>query len=180
MRWLAGPYLAAALLLAVAGAPKVLRPESATRALASLRLPSSTALVRGLGAAELAIAGAALATRGPLAPGLVAASYAVFSGVVALALVRGGVLSSCGCFGRPDTPPTRTHLAVTLGFAATAVAVAVRPVGRLPEILAGAPMAGLPFLALTSVCVWFAYLALAVLPRSGARAASLAASGRWT
>lgn len=176
--WLAGPYLVAAALLVVAGAPKVVRPRSTARALASLRLPASPTLVRVLGATEVVIGAAAATTRGWPAPALVALSYVTFSLVVALALARGGVLSSCGCFGTADTPPTRTHLAVTVVLALAAGAVAFRPVGPLSHVLAGAPMAGLPFLALAAVCVWFAYLVLAVLPRSGGRAVAQAAGVR--
>jgi uncharacterized membrane protein HdeD (DUF308 family) len=178
--WLAGPYLVAAALLVAAGGPKVFRPRPAARALASLHLPASLPLVRVLGAAEVAIGAAAVTTRGWPAPALVALSYVAFSLVVGLALARGGVLSSCGCFGKADTPPTRTHLAVTLTLALAAGAVAFRPVGVLGDVLAGAPMAGLPFLALAAVCVWLAYLALAVLPRSGGRAVAQAAGVRRT
>lgn len=162
----------------MAGAPKVGRPDSTARALASMHLPASRALVRVLGGVEVVIGLLALTTGGRLAPVLVATSYLTFSAVVLVARTRGGVLSSCGCFGKADTPPTRIHLALTLGSAAIACAVAVRPVGPLPDVLASSPMAGLPFLALTAVCVWFTYLALAVLPRAGGRAVALAAGTR--
>lgn len=130
--------------------------------------------------AEVLIALVALTTGGWLAPVLVAGSYTGFAAFVALARARGGVLSSCGCFGKADTPPTRTHLAVTVGAAAIAFAVALDPIGPLRGVLAGAPMSGLPFLGLTAVCVWFAYLALAVLPRAGGRAVAVAAGARRT
>lgn len=177
--WLAGPYVAAALLLTAAGTPKVGRPDSTARALASMHLPAARSLVRALGAAEVVIGAMALIIGGRLSAVLVATSYLAFSVVVVLARTRGGVLSSCGCFGgNADTPPTRAHLAVTLASAAVAGTVAVHPVGRLSDVLASTPMAGLPFLALTALCVWFAYLTLAVLPRAGGRAVALAAGPR--
>jgi len=151
---LAGPFSAAAVLLAVGGAPKLARPASTAGALASLRLPSSPTLVRLLGAAEVAIAAAALLT-----------GFAVF---VAVALARPGLVRSCGCFGRPDTPPTAAHLVVNLAAAAVAAAVAVIGGGRLD--VASQPLLGLPLVLLTAACAWFGYLALALLPRTSAKA----------
>lgn len=174
MSWLAGPYLVAAALLVVAGAPKIGRPAPAARALQSLRLPASPWLVRGFGAFEVAVGTAGALTGGRIAAALVALSYAGFSGVVAVAVARGGVLASCGCFGTADTPPTRMHVAVTLSLAAVASAATAHPVGPLPHVVVGTPLGGLPFLAMTAIGVWFSYLLLAVLPRSGGAAIAAA------
>ena len=48
-----------------------------------------------------------------------------FIGVVAVARWRGGPLATCGCFGRPDTPPTALHLVLDLALAVAAAAVAL-------------------------------------------------------
>lgn len=165
---LAGPFSAAALLLAVGGAPKLLRPASTAGALASLRLPSSLTLVRVLGMAEVAIAVMALLTSSRVAAALLAAAYAGFAGFVTVALARPGLVRSCGCFGRPDTPPTAAHLLVNLAAAGVAAAVAVNGGGRLE--LAGSPLSGLPLVVLTLACAWFGYLALALLPRTSVKA----------
>lgn len=170
MSWLAGPYLVAAVLLVVAGAPKIRQPASAVRALASLRLPASPLLVRVLGTAEVAIGVTAAVRGGRIAGILVAISYAAFSAFVVLALARGGVLASCGCFGTADTPPTRTHVAVTLSLAGVALAVALGPASSIADGAAATPLAGFPLLGMTAISVWFTYLLLAVLPRSGAAA----------
>lgn len=177
MSWLLGPYLVAAALLVLAGAPKIREPAPAVRALASVGLPAYPWLVRVLGAVEMAIGAAALVVGGRIPAILVAASYAAFSGFVAGALLRGGVLSSCGCFGRADTPPTRTHLGVTLALAGVGLALAVRPLGALPPVLLDTPRTGLLLVAFAAIGLWFAYLALAVMPRSGGRAGVLAAAG---
>ncbi|MDQ1702371.1 MAG: hypothetical protein QOF57_1623, partial [Frankiaceae bacterium] len=95
----------------------------------------------------------------------VAASYLAFSVFVLVALVRGSVLSSCGCFGRVDTPATRLHVAVTAGLAAVAVAVAVRPTASARELLAGHPGDGAALLATSAALTAVVYLALAVHPR---------------
>jgi hypothetical protein len=94
----------------------------------------------------------------------VAASYVGFAAFVGLAMSRGGVVASCGCFGRPDTPPTRLHLVVNVVAACLALAVARDPFGGIGGVVADQPLAGLPYLALTAACVWFAYLALSALP----------------
>lgn len=168
MGMLAGPFSAAAVLLAVGGAPKIVRPASTAGALASLRLPASPAVVRLMGLTEVAIAVAALTTGSRPAAALMAAAYAGFAAFIALALARPGLLKSCGCFGAPDTPPTAVHLVVNVAAAAVSAAVAFTGGGRIE--LDGSPLAGLPLLVLTAACAWFAYLALALLPRTSARA----------
>ena len=78
--------------------------------------------------------------------------------MVVRGLQRGGVLASCGCFGRADTPPTRTHAVVTAGLAL--VALVVRP--PAPGALT------VPLLVATAAVAVTAYLVLAVLPLLGA------------
>jgi hypothetical protein len=173
---LAGPYAAAAVLLAVAGAPKILKPGTTVLALRSVQLPASATLVRVFGAVEVGIALAALTVGGRVPAALVAASYLAFAAFVAYALAHGGVLSSCGCFGKPDTPPTRLHIVLNLCAAAIALAVAVDPGDNLRNTVSTQPMHGVPFIALTAACVWFAYLTLAELPKL--RAQPIAPAGR--
>ena len=173
---IAGPYAAAAVLLAVAGAPKIRKPGTTVLALRSVRLPASPTLVRVFGAVEVGIALAALTVGGRVPAALVAASYLAFAVFVAYALARGGVLSSCGCFGKPDTPPTRLHIVLNLCAAAIALAVAVDPGDNLRNTVSTQPMHGVPFIALTAACVWFAYLTLAELPKL--RAQPIAPAGR--
>jgi hypothetical protein len=163
---LAGPYAAAAALVALAGLVKLARPGDTARALGSVRLPASRALVRGLGAAEVGVAGVAVSAAGPIPAALLAATYTGFAGFVLLALRRGGTLRSCGCFGRPDTPPTGAHLVVNVAAAGVAGAVALHPGGRPLAGLAAEPWAGVPLVLLSALCGWLGYLALAVLPRT--------------
>ncbi len=169
MNVLAGPATAAAVLLVVGGASKVVRPGNTTNALEALRLPGHPAAVRLLAAAEIVVGVAAVAAGGRLAWLLVAASYLGFAGFVLVAMRREGAARSCGCFGAPGTPPTTAHVLVTLTASAAAFASAL---GSQPGSLLGAlrdqPLFGLPFVVLTGCCVWFAYAALAVLPRTSA------------
>jgi hypothetical protein len=161
---LAGPFIAAAALLGLAGAGKLRRPAPTGAALRALGLPGGPLLVRAGAAVEVVVAAGAVTTGNRLAAALVAASYLGFTVFVLAAMRRNVPLSSCGCFGRPDTPPSPAHVAVNLTFAAVAASVAGAPVGGLARILDGQPMLGIPFLALTAVSVALAYLSLTLLP----------------
>ena len=156
----------AALLLVIGGASKLWRPANTVHALRTLRLPAAALLVRLLAVCEVVIGVAAILIGDRITALLLAASYLGFAGFVVLAMVRGGALSSCGCFGTPDTPPTVIHLVVTLAAAAVSLAAVARPVGHLVRRLPDQPLAGVPFIGLTIASVWFAYTVLAVLPRA--------------
>lgn len=160
----AGPYLASALLLVVAGAAKVRDPLPLVRALRSARLPAPVAAVRALAVVEVALGLAAVLLGGRVTAVLVAASYAAFTAFVLLARARGGVLASCGCFGRADTPPTAAHVVTTGALALLAAGVAVAPLDPLPDLLAAAPAAGLPLLLATVTVAVLVHGVLALLP----------------
>ena len=161
---LAGPFLAAAALLVVAGAAKVLDPQPLVRAARSVGLRASAPVVRAAAAIEVSLGLWAVLSGSRPAAVAVAASYAGFTAFVLLALRRGGVLASCGCFGKADTPPTRTHAAVTALAAVAAAAVATRPLGSLPSLLGDSPWSGVPLLLATAALASVCYLVLAVLP----------------
>ncbi len=169
---LIGPYLAACLLLVVAGASKVVAPMDTARAVTGvlpLPLRATRVLVRLGALVELVLGLVALARPSPLAAGLVAASYVGFAAFVVLVRARGGPLATCGCFGTPDTPATRTHVAVTLGLGVSAAAVSASvSSGWITGILAGSPWRGVPVLLLSALCAWLAYLAMARLAELGA------------
>jgi hypothetical protein len=167
---LIGLYLIAAGLLVVAGVAKAARPDDTARALAAL-LPRPPALGRArsivrVGAlTEAALGAVALALPRPVTALLVALSYSCFAGVVAYVRRRGGPLATCGCFGRPDTPPTVLHLVLDLVLAAAAFVVAVGAPshGTLATQLTGQPWAGLPLLFVSAVGLWLTALALSAL-----------------
>jgi hypothetical protein len=161
----AGPYAAFALLLGLAGAMKAVSPLSTVRALRSAGLPATRLLVRAFGAGEVLVAVAAWVIAGPVPPVLVALSYAGFAGFVLLARRRGASVSSCGCFGKADTPPTMSHVVVNVAAAALAVVAAVRPARSPVGELVHSPAAGVPFALLVAVVAVLGYLALAEWPR---------------
>ena len=150
---LQGPVHAAAALLVVAGAQKALDPLPLVRATRSVGLRVPRAVVRCAALGELAVGLAALLDGSRLTALAVAVSYASFTGFVLLARARGGVLASCGCFGKADTPPTVLHAAVTGGLAIAAATGAPGPV----------PLGAAALVTTTAVAVT-AYVVLAVLP----------------
>ncbi len=154
MEALAGPYYAAALLVAAAGALKLARPAATVTSLRAAKLPGSTALVRGLGAAELAVAAAAL-TAGRGGAAVLAATYAGFALYARFAASRA---ASCGCFGSAATPLGGLHVAVNLALAGLAAVVAAAPLPGLGEVLAAQPAAAIPFGLLVAATAYLLYL----------------------
>lgn len=167
---LIGLFLIASGLLVLAGVAKALRPDDTARALLELRpgratLRSARAVVRAGAIAEVAIGLWSLVMPRPASAALVAASYALFALVVMQARRHGGALSTCGCFGRPDTPATWLHVAVNVLLAATALTVALTTTNGLTTVglLSHQPWAGLPLLFVSGVGLYLTYLALSPL-----------------
>jgi hypothetical protein len=171
---LIGLYLIASGLLVLAGIAKALRPEDTARALVELaprRVAShvsqrvARAVLRGGATAEALLGIWALASPGPLAAALVASSYILFTVVVVHARVHGGALSTCGCFGRPDTPATWLHAVLNALFAVAAVTVALHAStdSTLRALLSHQPWTGLPLLFVSAVGGYLTYLALSPL-----------------
>ena len=160
------PYAAAAVLLAVAGVPKVRDPGDLVRAVRSVGMPFGRRAVRAFAVAEVVVALAALLVPSRLTAAALALMYAGFTAFVVLALRRGGVLSSCGCFGRADTPPTPAHALVTGAASVVGLLVAVDPPGAgawsaLADSGAGAVLGLVALVALVGFLAW---QVMAVLP----------------
>lgn len=158
------PVVAGAVLLLVAGAGKVRRPAATRGALRSVGVRASAGVVRALGAVEIALGLLVVIVGGAVPTAALGIAYLGFTGFLILALRSGGAISSCGCLGRPDTPPTRTHAVVTAVVGVMAVVAAARG-GVQPHRLAwtGSDVALVGFTALTA---WLVYLAFAVLPHA--------------
>jgi hypothetical protein len=167
---LAGPFAIAAILLSVGGALKAVRPRDTAQALVAvgMRFPrflTARTAVRLGGALEAVVGVGALLTGGAVFAVLLAVSYLGFAVFVAVALRRGAPISSCGCFGKVDTPPSVVHLVLNVGAIVTATAVALGPGGGIGEVLADQDLLGLPFLLLVAIATYAAFLALTVLPQ---------------
>ncbi|QIM21481.1 hypothetical protein G7075_10650 [Phycicoccus sp. HDW14] len=173
---LAVPFLAAATLLVLAGAPKVLRPGDLVRALRSTGLPAPAAGVRAFAALEVVVGVAAVVAPSQVTGALVAVLYAGFTAFVVRALAHGGVLSSCGCFGKADTPPTRVHAALTGLAALVGLAVAVAAPAEPWQGVGAGTVAGLA--GLTGLVGFLAWQVMAVLPSVEVRAVRSASTRR--
>jgi len=157
------PLLVAAALLVLAGAPKTRWPGNAVGALKSVGVHVPGVAVRAFGAAEAAIGIAAIVTGARAAAALVAASYVGFSAFLVVALRKGGVVSSCGCVGRADTPPTTSHLAVTTLLAAGAITATVLGADGLTDATLSVRTATL--VGFVALSVWLSYLVFTALAR---------------
>lgn len=169
MSALTAPALVAAALLALAGAQKVLDPTMTVGALRALHLPSSPSLVRVGAAIELALGVMAIAVGGAVLWGAVAISYVLFAAFVLAALRHGTMLGSCGCFGREETPPHVSHVALNLTLAGVATATALSAPNAPLDTLVDHPGASVPLLALAALSLYLLQAAYVDLPRALAR-----------
>jgi hypothetical protein len=165
---LSGPYALLALLLVAAGAAEVVRPQPIVRGLRGLGLPMDKWLVR-LGAIGECILGvsALLSSSRPVAV-LVAFSFLGFAAFVVAALQRPGRVSSCGCFGAEESPPSPLHLIIDLVLFGFAVAAVVDRPLPLRLFVVRHPAMSVPFLAFVCLAAWFVYLSVTALPQLAA------------
>jgi hypothetical protein len=178
----AAPFYVASALLVLAGVTKLRDPSSLVRVLRQARVVSSRAIVKAFGSLEVAAGTAALIRPGFLTGVAVAALYVTFSGFLLWVLVERVPVTSCGCLGARETPPSVVHLVLNVCAAAAAAAVAagITPSGVLPFAIDLSYLA-VPFLIGAAAIAYAAYLAVAFLPAalsSYQRVAGSAASQR--
>jgi hypothetical protein len=162
----AGPFAIAATLLVVAGAFKAARPADTANALGALGVPAPRLLVRAGAVVECAIGLAALISGDAISATLVGLSYVVFLVFVLEALRRHAPISSCGCFGKVDTPPSWLHVIVNLGSVAASVAVVLQPGAGLLAAVRSQPLSGAPYLLLVGTGAGLALLVLSAHVRN--------------
>jgi hypothetical protein len=171
---LIGLFFIASGLLVLAGIAKSVRPDDTARALVLLvsdrTLPSlsfyfARHFVRIGSFVEAALGVLAVLFPRPVTAALVAISYSLFVCTLLYARRHESPLSTCGCFGRPDTPATGLHVVLNVVFVATTVAVALRPphLATLASLLKNQPWDGGPLLLASGLGVWLSYLALSPL-----------------
>jgi hypothetical protein len=167
---LSGPFLAISILLAVAGLMKLYRPGFTTGALRAAGLPASDGLVRLLGVAEIVVGIGAVAAGGTVWAVAVGLFYLGFTVFVLIALRSGAPISSCGCFGSPDTPPGIGHVILDLAAAVVAFVSAVDPPGPWVGLTGAGLSTIVPFLMFSGATVYLMYAIVNVLPQRQARA----------
>ncbi len=160
------PFMASSLVLMGGGAAKLVHPADTANAIARLGVPRAGVFVRLLAAVEVAVGIWALLDPSPLSATLVGASYAGFAVVVGLALRRHLPLSTCGCFGEPDTPPTLAHLGITVVAAVIAALEALVGALRMPSWAAlTRGVGGAGVLLATLLLAWAVLLVLSGVAR---------------
>jgi hypothetical protein len=156
-------FLSAALLL-VSGGAKLADPAPTSGALRVAGLVSGSGVVYTLAVAEIATGAISLLAGGAVAGWAIAVLYGGFGWFVAFALRRHIPISSCGCFGKVDTPPSVVHLFLNAAGMAGGVWAALSHSPSLISVLGGQPVAGLPYLAFLAAGTYAAYLLLTALP----------------
>lgn len=161
---MAAPYFLAAALLVLSGVAKVRRPGPASRALAAAGLPSGWGTVRVLGTAEFAVGALAVALPNPPVAMALAAFYGAFALFVGYVLAARIPAASCGCAGGREAPPSILHVVLDLFAAAAAVVIAYDPPPNVVRFALGAPLHGLPLVALLGATGYLAVLATSLRP----------------
>ena len=126
-------------------------------ALREAGLPTGTALVSVMGAAELALGIVVVVWAPRPAVALLALAYVAFAAFSARLLARRGGAASCGCFGAARTPLHPVHIVLNLVVAAVVAAGAAWGIGDVTQV--GPALAVGTFVAAAALV-----LALTVLP----------------
>jgi hypothetical protein len=159
---------AAAVVLAVAGATKLVDPGPVTRSLGAAGLPAASWVGRLLGAGEVGVGAWVLVFGGAPAAAALATWYAAFTVYLVTNRLR-GLAVPCGCIVGADRPAGAAHLVVDVVAVAAATWAIARPVGDVSEWLddgAGG------IVALAAVALVAATVVVLVLPgRIGPRRA---------
>jgi hypothetical protein len=149
-------FVAAGLLIA-AGVAKVLRPLPTARAMYAAGLPGRSAVVRGIGLAEIGVGTWFLLTPSGAAGAALAIMYLAFTSFIAFLLIARPGATSCGCAGASDVPPSLIHLGLNTLAAAAAAAAALDPPAGLVKTLGALDIASVPFvlglLTAAALCV---------------------------
>ena len=163
---LAVPFFAAAVVLALSGLTKLRQPGSLVRMLASMGVRVGPAAVRTLSVVEFALGAVCLAAPTRIAAVGLGSLYAAFAGFLGWLLVRRIEVSSCGCSGERDVPPSWIH--VGLNLAAAAAGLGSAATGPAFPGVAGAaarlPVAGTGFIIGIVAVAGLATLCAAHLP----------------
>jgi hypothetical protein len=169
---LVAPISVGALLLVLSGLGKLRNPEPMAQALYSLGWSHHAIVVRTLGSVEIAAGLTALAIGGVGALGE-AGLYGSFATVLAVILLKGIPMSTCGCAGANATPPTWAHALLNLLVAVCAVGGAA--LGTPSVYRVARELKYMMPVYVLGVCAtaWLAYLIVTHAPRLFAKTYSI-------
>jgi len=157
-------YFLAASLLLVSGVLKLVRPRATAQAMLDAGLPGSSAVARGLGAGECAVAAfaaAAPARGGALALAIV---YLAFAGFVGYVLRTHPTAGSCGCAGSKAVPPSLLHLALDAVAAATGLVYLVARGPSASEWFVALGWGSVPVIGGLALAGWLVVVAVTEVP----------------
>jgi hypothetical protein len=152
------------VLIMIAGAQKLLDPSSTSGALRGAGLPDAPILVRLLGIAEVVAGAAFLVVGGSIPAAAGAALYLGFAVFVMVALIKDLPISSCGCLGATETPPTLIHVVMNLSATAVLAMAVIIPVAPLGGLVGQEVKTVVPYILLLGASVYMLYALLTVLP----------------
>lgn len=156
---------AAALLLALAGLVKVRDPMPTAHVLATSGLPHRVWLVRFLGLFELLIGIGSLGVARWEVRISLGVLYSLFGGFLGYVLIKRVPLTTCGCAGREQTPPSWLHVVLNVGAAMVAALAAQSGTAGIRTLILHLRFAAGPFLLGTLMLAYLLYMAVALLPR---------------
>jgi hypothetical protein len=158
-------FATAALLLAIAGAVKVVAPHPAQGSLAAAGIRVPPLAVRALGAAEAAVGGAALLHPSTVTALAVALAYGGFC-LFTLRLLRAAGRAGCGCFGSAESEAGPVHLALNAVAFVVCLLAAVAPPPGLDWALGRAPLTAVTICVGVGAATYASYLLFTVFPRA--------------
>jgi hypothetical protein len=165
MSAVAGPVLAASVLLAFAGLAKVRSPRSTVQAMRAAGLAAPPWAGRTLGLFELAAALWCLLSGSRFSCALVALAYLAFAAFSARLLrAADGSGSSCGCFGQAEAPASSVHIGLNLVLGLAAVLAVADPPGGPAHLFDRGVPEGVALAMFVALGAWASYLALTLLP----------------
>ena len=152
-------------LLLVTGVSKAMRPHDTASAVRQLGLPATSLLIRLLAVGEIGVGVWVVATMSTVSLAAQSLLYGVFAVWTWAAIRSDTPLATCGCLGRPDTPPYGGHLAINV----IGVVVSFSAMFTVGDALSDQPLGVVAALVVVSAGVWLAWSIMG----DGARVAEL-------
>jgi hypothetical protein len=149
----------AAILMVVAGAAKVVRPEPAANALGVVGIGAAPAVIRLGAGLEVLVGLAAMAAPGPVPAFALGASYLAFAGFILVLRTKPGA-ESCGCFGADDEPPSLRHVVVDVLLGLGCLLAVATSSSSAASLLRADWVEGAVFVLLSATAAWLVGLVL--------------------
>jgi hypothetical protein len=145
-------------LLAVSGVLKLRHPESVQPLLAVLHIPLWLQRGRAVGLIELCVGIGAVVTAARSLIIAEAAAFGFFALVIGYVLAARIPLTSCGCAGARETPPSILHVGVDVAAAGAAALAAVSRPRSLAAMWPHLELLGIPTIVgiVTAICLLLA------------------------